>query len=340
MIRDDSSSAEPEPIPATSGQSPFHSGEIELQRRAGVHERMDQIGRAMIRDHMPDQHREFFALLPTLLVAGLDADCQPWATMLAGPAGFVSTPDAHHLRVATLPEPVDPLSGCLTEGMPLGLLGLQPHTRRRNRMNGLITAIDAAGFEVGVRQSFGNCPKYIQAREPSWIAPTEVRTAPVAVAGGAVLDEALCRHIRNADTFFIASVSTEPDSNARGAGLDISHRGGTPGFVRIDHHAGHSVLTVPDFVGNSLYNTLGNLLVNPACGLLFVDYADGGLLHLSGTGEVVWSGDEIAHYGGAQRLWRCRIQRSLWRPRALPLTWSQAEPAPQLAQLGRWPDAT
>ena len=52
----------------------------------------------------------------------------------------------------------------LAHGIDIGLLGIELHSRRRNRMNGVVSAIDETGFEVQVKQSFGNCPQYIQSR--------------------------------------------------------------------------------------------------------------------------------------------------------------------------------
>ena len=222
----------------------------------------------------------------------------------------------------------------LLPGAPIGLLGLEPHTRRRNRMNGEVTRVDGDGFEVSVRQSFGNCPKYIQTREPQW---RDVASASESKQGGACLDDENRARILAADTFFVASRSSEARAlHEGGNGLDVSHRGGKPGFIRIDETAGHSVLVIPDFFGNFFFNTLGNLLEHPACGLLFVDYVDGGMLQLSGDGEIEWAGADVERYAGAERLWRFHVRESLWRPGVLPLSWSEAQWAPQLAKLGEW----
>ena len=72
--------------------APFHAGESALQTRAGVEERIARIGRTVIRDHLIDQHREFFTLLPTLLIGALDGQGQPWASMLAGAPGLPRRP--------------------------------------------------------------------------------------------------------------------------------------------------------------------------------------------------------------------------------------------------------
>jgi predicted pyridoxine 5'-phosphate oxidase superfamily flavin-nucleotide-binding protein len=147
--------------------APFHAGEMALQERVGVRERMAAVGRQIIRDHMPDQHRELFEKLPSLLLATLDDEGQPWPTMLAGSAGFVRTPDARTMSIAARPAEGDPARAGLRVGAAVGILGLEPHTRRRNRMNGVVSAVAAEGFSVQVVQSFGNCPKYIQGREPA-----------------------------------------------------------------------------------------------------------------------------------------------------------------------------
>lgn len=151
--------------------SPFHLGEQQIQSRLGMRDKLEDIGRRMIRDHMPEQHREFFALLPWLLVGSRDADGQPQASVLWGAPGFASSPQPQRLRIDTLPEADDPLAANLRAGTGLGLLGIELPTRRRNRMNGRVEALSDGGFAVTVQQSFGNCPKYIGAQLAGRHAP-------------------------------------------------------------------------------------------------------------------------------------------------------------------------
>jgi predicted pyridoxine 5'-phosphate oxidase superfamily flavin-nucleotide-binding protein len=318
--------------------APFHAGERALQALAGSREQMAAAGPHIIRDHMPEQHRAFFSLLPFLVVGSLDADLQPWASVLAAPAGFMHSPDATHLRVDAVPDAGDPLAAQLKPGATLGLLGIQPHTRRRNRMNGSVEALDAAGFMVAVQQSFGNCPRYIQAREPA-LAPARATPAPVQWLDR--LDLAAHRLVGSADTLFIATaypneVAQGDEADASSHGVDVSHRGGRPGFVRIDSDAQGDVLTVPDFNGNRFFNTLGNLAAHPRAGLLFVDFDSGELLHLAVTAEIVWDGPEVAAFEGAERLMRFRVQHALRRPAALPLRWGDAQLSPHLSGTGQW----
>ncbi len=312
-------------------QSPFHAGEIAMQTRAGVRERMQQVEHKLMRDFMPEQHRELFEKLPTLLVGSLDASRRPWASMLVGKPGFVRAPGERTLRIAASPRHGDPLAENLAVGAPLGLLGIEPQTRRRNRMNGTVMQADAAGFTVQVDQSFGNCPQYIQAREPRWAGEPQASDSPrQVVRESSLLTPAAQALVRRADTFFIASAAPQARGHAGAHGVDVSHRGGKPGFVLVAEQEGQTVLTAPDFRGNSFFNTLGNVAAHPHAGLLFVDYGSGDLLQLAVVAEVIWDGPEVEAFAGAQRLLRMRVEEGWWAPHALPLRWSDPQYAPQL----------
>jgi len=329
------------PLPGWPGpDAPVHEGEIALQERAGVRARADRFLRYAIRDYMPDQHRAFFADLPFLVVGSLDRDDRPWASILTGRPGFMGSPDPRTLTIRAVPAFGDPLGAALAAGAPVGLLGLQPETRRRNRMNGIVEAVADGTVTVRVSQSFGNCPQYIQARAPRFIAePAEVAAPRPVHRGGTLLDGRDRKLVARADTFFIASAAPGARAGDPVRGVDVSHRGGRPGFVRIAEEDGVTVLTVPDFLGNFFFNTFGNIALNPAAGLLFVDFENGDVLMLSGEAEVLWDGPEVAAFAGAERLLRFRLRESRRIERAVPLRWSEAEPAPQLDATGTWPEA-
>jgi predicted pyridoxine 5'-phosphate oxidase superfamily flavin-nucleotide-binding protein len=296
----------------------FHRGERAIQDRAGVGERMAVAGKRAIRDYMIDQHREFYAQLPFVVVGSVDDAGQPWASMLARPAGFLSAPTPHQLEVHALPSAGDPLA--VAPGRPLGLLGIEPHTRRRNRLNGVVESVDEDGFTVRVQQSFGNCPKYIQAREPRFLP----RHAGEAVHADAP-DERAVGMLRAADTFFIAT-AYPGGGEVRSHGVDVSHRGGPPGFIRVEE----GILSVPDYVGNNYFNTLGNLSVNPRAGLLVADFATGDLLFVAVRVEIVWEGPEVERLPGARRALLMKAGRTIFIPGALKLAWGEATPSPFL----------
>jgi len=323
-------------MPHDTSQDSFHSGEQALQHRVGVRERLAEVGALVMLDQMPEQHRSLFGRLPFLLLGSVDAGGQPHASLLAGPPGFVHALDGRTLAVEAMPQATDPLSRALRIGASLGVLGIEPHTRRRNRLNGAVSACHAQGFEITVQQSFGNCPKYIQARQAQWLGGVDAPAARVVKADA--LDATGAALVREADTYFIAS-SVPPDRLGRSAaqGVDVSHRGGKPGFVRIDRdEEGVDTLTVPDFSGNNMFNTLGNLSVYPRAGLLFVDFAGGGLMQLSVDTEIVWDGPEVAAFAGALRVLRHRVRAMLRIEGAPVLRWGPAQRSPFLQASGSW----
>jgi predicted pyridoxine 5'-phosphate oxidase superfamily flavin-nucleotide-binding protein len=295
-----------------TGLLPFHRDELMAQTLAG-----QRPGVAPIRPFMPDQHRAFFALLPYLFIATTDTQGWPVASVLAGTPGFVHSPDATTLRIEARAEN-------FAVGGEVGLLGLDLATRRRNRANGRVAAIDARGVAVHVSQSFGNCPQYIQTRHPTAVAR---QASPAEALNG--LDDAARASIAASDTFFVASRSrAEIESDG---GLDMSHRGGRPGFVGV--HG--DTLAIPDFRGNRFFNTLGNLLGDPRAGLLFIDFASGDLLQLQGRAETEWTPGS-AGPAGAERLWRVRVERGWRRRGAFPFAWTFGDYAPTTLKTGIW----
>ena len=306
--------------------SRFNLDELAAQAIAGGGPR----GGGAIRDFMPEQHREFFALLPYLFVGAVDSAGWPLATLLTGPPGFVQSPDPHTLHIAARPETDDPAAPGLTLHQDIGILGIDFSTRRRNRANGRIVGGDARGVRVAVSQSFGNCPQYIQLRTVARASMDTDKTPPKTVETLEHLDAAATALIERADTFLVASRSRPGVGSSYGA--DISHRGGRPGFVRVDG----DVLTIPDFRGNRYFNTLGNLMVEPRASLLFVDFETGDLLQLRGTARVEWDGDAAQQIAGAERLWRFNVARGWRRSAASPLRWSFVEYSRTTTQTGLW----
>jgi predicted pyridoxine 5'-phosphate oxidase superfamily flavin-nucleotide-binding protein len=301
----------------TTPTPPWHEGEVAMQRTVGAAERMAQIGGRVMRDFMPDQHRGFFGQLPFIVMGAVDPAGDVWATISTGKPGFLSSPDARTLDVAVTRDPLDPADAGLDDGEAVGLLGIELHSRRRNRLNGTVRRHDASGHSVAVTHSFGNCPQYIQrrdvafARDPS--LPPHAPAEELATLEGRARDM-----VSSADTFFVASYV----DTAEGRQVDVSHRGGRTGFVHVDDQG---VLTVPDFAGNRFFNTLGNFVANPRAGLVFTDFESGDVLQLTGTPEVILDSPKIAGFQGAERLWTFRPTRIVLRRGALALRWVMRE---------------
>jgi len=297
----------------------FHPDELRAQALAGF----ELVGSGIYRT-MPEQHRAFFAALPYLFVATLDEQSWPVATLFSGPPGFLRTPDDGHLRISAPRRSDDPAQAMLQSGKPVGALGLDFSNRRRNRANGVIGRTDKNRVEIVVNQSFGNCPQYIQRRE---LYP--VSGVPQPVEHLAALDAAAQALIRQADTCFVASCAHR--ELAQG-GVDISHRGGKPGFIHLEGDR----LWMPDFRGNRYMNTLGNLLAEPRAALLFIDFERGDVLHLQGETQILWQPDSGWGVAGAERYWRFDIH-SAWRfAAALPWRGRNLEYSPATLATGIW----
>jgi predicted pyridoxine 5'-phosphate oxidase superfamily flavin-nucleotide-binding protein len=248
----------------------------------------------------------------------LNAGGSPAASIVSGKPGFVSSPHPKALTISIDFRSTMPTITGLVSGADVGILGIDLSTRRRNRLNGIVSAIRDDAIEIEIVQAYGNCPKYITVREwaTSRHSPTPLVSESNALGN---IEQAI---VAAADTFFIASAFGRTRDNPS-RGVDASHRGGAPGFVRIDDAR---TLTVPDFVGNFAFNTLGNLLLEPRCGLLFLDFGSGTTLEIAAEAEIVWGGLEVAAIDGAQRLLRFHLSRVRRSEGAVPLRWTFAAP--------------
>ncbi|MCZ2720279.1 pyridoxamine 5'-phosphate oxidase family protein [Marinomonas sp. 15G1-11] len=316
--------------------SPFHQGEQSLQERIGKKETMDGIGRRAVRSFMPAQHREFFRQLPFVVVGSVDNQNNPWASMVFGEAGFIQSPTETSLSLSTRVIAGDPLQDSINEtGRPLGLLGIELMSRRRNRVNVRIGEVNDNMIALNVDQSFGNCPQYIQTRHYQYVRPVGSMSPSHTVEHFSNLDKMANKLIDNADTFFVASFVPALEQPVR-EGVDVSHRGGMPGFVKREGNQ----LTIPDFPGNHFFNTLGNFLINPKAGLLFPDFITGDLLQLTGSVELLLEDDpEVLSFRGAERAWRFTVIQGQWLKDALPFRSLSAEYSPNSEMMGTWQEA-
>ncbi|CAA9467743.1 MAG: probable iron-sulfur binding protein YPO1417 [uncultured Rubrobacteraceae bacterium] len=288
----------------------YHPGEIEVQERAGVRSMAERVGNS-IHPTIPPAAREFLEEQPIIVVGSVGADGRVWASLLAGEPGFVRALDERTVRIAATPFPGDPLAEALQgASTKVGVLAIDLATRRRLRLNGEAERRPDGRIYVQARQVYANCPKYIQAREP------EIGRAEPGLQNGYTLrsrrltDEQR-RLISDADTFFIASAHPE-------GGTDASHRGGNPGFIRfLDENA----LEFPDYSGNTMFNTLGNIAINPSAGLLFLDFEGGGTLQLTGEARIVWEAQRAARFAGAERVIEFRVEEAVETRGAVPLRW-------------------
>jgi predicted pyridoxine 5'-phosphate oxidase superfamily flavin-nucleotide-binding protein len=274
-----------------------------------------RVGRS-IASAIPPAAQEFLASQPMAMIGSVDRNGFPWASLVTGEPGFMEALDERRISIAAQPPAGDPLRGNIRSNDQVGLIAIDPATRRRMRLNGRAGVGSDGTIVIQSQQVYANCPKYIQARAWELID----RSAPSArlVWNNTELNPAQQRRISEADTFFIAS------SHEKG-GVDVSHRGGRPGFVQV---LSERVLTWPDYVGNMMFQTLGNLALNPKAGLLFLDFDEGGTLQLSGRADIIWDEARRVGFPGAERVVEFHVEQVIEVERATNLRWRFLEYSP------------
>jgi len=296
-------------------ENPYHDGEIRVQELAGERDIALLTGGG-VQDRIVAPAARFLAQLRFIVLGRADDEHRIEGTVLFGAPGFLrAEEEGTVLSIALAPgrsRSTDPVLDVLSEGQRIGALAIDLQTRRRLRINGRVVRIEPERLAVQVRESYANCPKYIQKRvvEIDDSAPNAEAaiTGSAFVASGVELGEEQRRIISTADTLFVATVNPRGDA-------DASHRGGEPGFVRIQRDG---PLAIPDYAGNSMFNTLGNVAANPNAALLFWDFERGLLLHLAGRASIHFGEDSNGlQTGQTGRFWRFSTEH--WREQAVPI---------------------
>lgn len=296
----------------------FHPGERAVQESAGEAAIADRnIG--VLTDTVIAGARPFIAKQFMAVLASIDSSGAVWSSVVFGKAGFLHTDTGRTISI-DVPEKerdrADPLWDNIEQHADLGMLFIELGSRRRYRVNGTVKRLDARGTEVAIREAYPNCPKYIQRRQLRQLGEASL---PVSSACGTALRGTVETIIREADTIFVASRHAE-------SGADASHRGGAPGFIKL---VNGNTLRIPDYDGNSLFNTLGNFKIDPRAGLCIPDFAHGQLLQLTGTSTVHWDQDDPAgETGGTRRFWEFKVEKWILRDTPQALEWEYLEASP------------
>ena len=277
-------------------ENPFHQGEIEVQEMLGERSTALLNGR-LYEDSVIGPAHKFLSQMFFFIMSTQNDTGEMDITVLLGGAGFMTVVEnGKNLNFdlkRVQDRSTDPVIKNLVVGMKIGGLAIDLATRRRLRINGHVKSLSKDDLLIEVDESYPNCPKYIQKRTITQVDLPDNNHAMILDEG----DELLAEHIdliSKTDTFFVASANPS-------GGLDASHRGGNPGFVKL---IDNSTLRIPDYSGNSLYNTFGNFKLNNKAALVFWDFERALLLHLTGEARLDFSGiDPHEETGGTGRWW-------------------------------------
>lgn len=250
----------------------FHPGELAIQEATGVREVAAANSRLIWRS-VPDHVVPFVTAQSYCVIGGVSGDGNTWAEFVVGTEGFAAIHDGG----ATVTMSLTSASGSkpqldLAVGHYLGVLFIDLATRKRLRVNGRIASISGQMLTLSVEQSYPNCPKYVQATR---LTVSSTTTGPKGTVAGSTITPEVSNWIATADMFFVASATINGQA-------DVSHRGGKPGFVKINGQT----LFIPDYPGNSMFSTLGNFLLRPLAGLTFLDFETNRMLQLTGDIEL------------------------------------------------------
>lgn len=275
----------------------FHQGEIDLQCIAGEQQSAARLSQ-MIQPVIPAATWMFLRQQSFIWIGIENHDKMIWACVLTGSPGFMNPNDGELLEIAlgengSVPEQ---WLSMLQPGKFIGCLAIELSSRRRLRINGVIKTNHNRLLQITVQQVYANCPKYIRKRE---MVVKSVFNQFNFLASGTCLNEQLKNIIKHSDTSFVASVGPN--------GADISHRGGPGGFIQCETDTN---ITVPDYPGNGLFNSLGNFKINPAGGILIVDFDQGYFLQLSGKINLEFDKQyPNSATGGTNRYWKMEIRQ-------------------------------
>jgi predicted pyridoxine 5'-phosphate oxidase superfamily flavin-nucleotide-binding protein len=301
-----------------SEKSIFHRGERVIQERAGETSLADR-NAVVLADTVISGARPFIGKQSMVVLGSVDEHGGVWSSIIFGKPGFVHTETGKSIVLeasAGQRDDTDPFWRNIEANQSIGMLFIELGSRRRYRVNGSLIDNRGDAIEVGVIEAYPNCPKYIQRRN---LRDLGAISLPVRMTQGTRVEGDLGAIVHQADTLFVASYHPK-------FGADVSHRGGSPGYLNI---LNENTLRIPDYPGNCLYNTFGNFEVNPHAGLCIPDFPGNRVLQLSGEATLHWDmPDPAGQTGGTLRFWDFKIDRWLLRDTPQRLEWEYLDASP------------
>ncbi|KAF5356352.1 hypothetical protein D9756_004405 [Leucocoprinus leucothites] len=278
----------------------WHPGEAVVQ---GIMNLPARVSIAAVVNHLPEQHRIFHTTrLFFLPVTTLDKHGRPWVSILSSRNGkpeFISSPDATTLRIQAYVWDNDPIIHNVVGGWNaspgknalISAIGIEVSTRRRNKFAGRIfnAALEdrTLTIDLKVNQALGLCPKYIGLRGLESYLEAEPHTIHERhqLRDDERLPQDVLDYINNADTAYLGTsyVARPEDEDMFPSHVGTNHRGGRPGFVRV--RSDGRTLVLPNYGGNRLMNSMGNIHVTPLASLAFPSFSTGSVLYVTGDAQ-------------------------------------------------------
>ncbi|KAJ5136587.1 Riboflavin synthase-like beta-barrel [Penicillium atrosanguineum] len=315
-----------------TGTVPWHDGE----------ERMHRLMRVPSMDNpavpfLSANGGYFLTKAPLLAVGTVDSQGRPWTSLWGGKAGFAGPVAESIIGLKTLVDSTyDPVVKVLlgsqaideagasrqSPGNMISGLAIDLEYRRRWKLFGRMVAgsldeeLGQAQLAVHIEESLGNCPKYLNKKH---VVP--VRPAPTLISDSPQLPAAAIELLTRTDTIFVSSRHGTSD-------MDTNIRGGPPGFVRVESNNGNAVLVYPEYSGNRLYQTLGNLQTTPLAGYVVPDFETGNVLYVTGRTEVLVGQDAAAILPRSKLAVRVTVTAAFFVERGLAFRGNPGEPSP------------
>lgn len=251
--------------------SVYHDGEKYIQEQMGVTAKANSLS-SMIHNDIPIAAAQFLATLDFCVITFSINNKELHNSIVFGFESFIKILNTKEMLIDLENKSFIPKDIYENEKISIGFIGLDFENRMRIRINGT-GKIEDNKLHLYINEVYSNCPKYINDRET--IGKLDFLNDSN-LTKYTTLENDCKKILSHADTFFLSSIH---ENN----GADISHKGGEKGFLRV---ISPKILEFEDFQGNNMYNTLGNIHINPNVSIILIDFTSNDILHITGIATI------------------------------------------------------
>ncbi len=305
----------------------FHSGELAAQDKAGTRGIAAEliVGKSDSLSFSAN-HDAFLAAQSFAIISSVDMDNgRVWVTPLFAKEGDLAAISEKEITLSVDCIPEGDILRAVKSNAPLSLLGIDLNRRIRHRISGhAVVSADTKNTHLHfqVNEYSPNCPKYINRRQIVLDPDNSDSVVKNAIRQErSTLSESDQAFIQSMDTLWIGSYAPE-------AGADCNHRGGKPGFIRV---TSPSTIEWPEYRGNGMFYTSGNLERYDQAGVTLVDFESGSMIQMTGRAVVDWHYD--GQYEGATRLMKFNIEQLVRIDQVTTHRWTRLDYSPYNPQI-------